>query len=253
MSEQEKRDGTTEEPASDEEAGGPVEPAAETAPQAEAGQPAGEQPEGEAAPVERERPARREREIAPAGPPTAIVVAKQIPGEPVVSRRRVLQIGFWTGIGAGLAGLGAAALDFAYPRGVTGFGGTVSVSAADVPPPGGKVQIPVGRFWLVNLTEEQGGPGLLALWWKCPHLGCTVPWRPTFVWPDPTTGAPKQGWFRCPCHGSTYTDAGIRVFGPAPRSLDTMALSVGSDGRVSVNTGSVTPGAPDNPDRAVRI
>ena len=148
-----------------------------------------------------------------------------VPGTPVVSRRRVLQIGFWASLGACVAGIGACGLDLIYPR-------TSPASAAPSPPAtspypaGQKTQIPEGRFWLVNLTAEQGGPGLLALWWKCPHLGCTVPWRPTFVWPDPTTGAPKQGWFRCPCHGSTYTDAGVRVFGPAPRSMDTMAITV---------------------------
>jgi cytochrome b6-f complex iron-sulfur subunit len=129
----------------------------------------------------------------------------------------------------------------------------VNVPAADVPERGQKFQVGAGRFWLVNLTEEQGGPGLLALWWKCPHLGCTVPWRPTFIWPDPTTGAAKQGWFRCPCHGSTYTDAGVRVFGPAPRSMDTMALQVQHDGSLTVDTGDITNGGPDNPTRAVRI
>lgn len=224
----------------------PEETAAETEPTAEAKAP-------EAAAPKAEAPAKKEKEPAVrGGPETAVVEPKMVPGTPVVSRRRVLQLGFWSGLGAVIAGAAAGGLDYIYPRGVSGFGGTVSVAPAAVPGPGQKVQIPVGRFWLVNLTEEQGGPGLLALWWKCPHLGCTVPWRPTFVWPDPTTGAPKQGWFRCPCHGSTYTDAGVRVFGPAPRSMDTMALSVGSDGRVSVDTGNATPGAPDNPERAVR-
>jgi cytochrome b6-f complex iron-sulfur subunit len=66
------------------------------------------------------------------------------------------------------------------------------------------------------------------------------------------TGAPKQGWFRCPCHGSTYTDSGVRVFGPAPRSMDTMDISV-SGGRLAVNTGSITPGGPDNANRAIRV
>ncbi len=200
------------------------------------------------------KPAKKEKEPAkPGGPATAVVKPRMVPGTAIVSRRRVLQIGFWSGMGALVAASAAGFVDFVYPRGVSGFGGTVSVGAAAVPAPGQKVQIPSGRFWLVNLTEEQGGPGLLALWWKCPHLGCTVPWKPNFTWPDPATGADKKGWFRCPCHGSTYTDAGIRVFGPAPRSLDTMDLTVGSDGRVSVNTGSTTPGAPDNPDRAVRL
>ncbi len=198
--------------------------------------------------------AKKEKPPAPpGGPATAVVKQKMVPGTAIVSRRRILQLGFWSGIGAALAGTAAAGLDFMYPRGVAGFGGTVSVSAEAVPLPGQKIQVPAGRFWLVNLTEEQGGPGLLALWWKCPHLGCTVPWKPNFDWPDPASGANKQGWFRCPCHGSTYTDAGVLVFGPAPRPLDTMALSVGSDGRVTVDTGNVTAGASDNPDRAVRI
>lgn len=196
---------------------------------------------------------RAAREIAPHGPSAAVVIAAQEPGTPIVSRRKVLQVGIFAGLGAAAAGLGACGLANLYPSTVTGFGGTVTVAAADVPPPGGKVQVASGRFWLVNLNAEQGGPGLLALWWKCPHLGCTVPWRPTFIWPDPLTGAPKQGWFRCPCHGSTYTDAGVRVFGPAPRSMDTMAISVDASGRVTINTGAVTPGSPENPDRALRI
>ncbi len=105
-------------------------------------------------------------------------------------------------------------------------------------PPGSKTPIAEGKFWLVNLTEEQGGPGFLALWWKCPHLGCTVPWRESFVFPDPATGQDKRGWFRCPCHGSTYNDAGVRVFGPAPRSMDHMDLTIDpSSKRISVNTG----------------
>lgn len=231
----------------------PEETQEEAAPEAEATDASAAEAKAPAAEA-KAAPAKKEKEPAkPGGPSTAVVQPKRVPGTPIVSRRSILALSFWAGVGAAAAAAATGGLDFIWPRGVSGFGGTVSVGPADVPPPGQKVQIPVGRFWLVNLTEEQGGPGLLALWWKCPHLGCTVPWRPTFVWPDPTTSAPKQGWFRCPCHGSTYTDAGVRVFGPAPRSMDTMDLSVGADGRVSVNTGATTPGAPNNPDRAVRI
>ncbi len=197
--------------------------------------------------------AKAARVIAPAGPSTAVILPRQVPGTPIVSRRRMLQIGFWASMGAAIAGAGACALDIIYPPLVTGFGGKVSVPASSVPAAGEKAQIGAGRFWLVNLTADQGGPGLLALWWRCPHLGCTVPWRPTFVWPDPTTGGPKPGWFRCPCHGSTYTDAGVRVFGPAPRSMDTMDLTVNGDGSLSVDTGKRTNGSPTNPDRAIRI
>ncbi len=201
--------------------------------------------------VQERRPARPGAGAAPAGPPTAVVVPQRVAGQPVVSRRRILQIGFWSSVGAAIAGAAACGVDLLYPRDVKGFGGTVSAGDVSQYPPGSKTKVQEGHFWLVNLTEEQGGPGLLALWWKCPHLGCTVPWRPEFIWPD-DTGAPKQGWFRCPCHGSTYTDAGIRVFGPAPRSMDTMALTI-ENGRISVDTGKRTNGAPDNPDRAIRV
>ena len=202
-----------------------------------------------AAPAKAEK---KPREIAPAGPSTAVVIPEHAPGTPIVSRRTVLQIGFWAGLGGVMAGIGACSLDLIYPASVAGFGGTVSVGEELIPKPGEKTVIGEGRFWLVNLTEEQGGPGLLALWWKCPHLGCTVPWKPGFIWPDPATGADKRGWFRCPCHGSTYTDAGIRTFGPAPRSMDTMAITV-DNGRITVDTGDVTPGDPENANRAVRL
>ena len=111
-----------------------------------------------------------------------------------------------------------------------------------------------GQFWMANLDPAEtrpggsgGGDGLLALWRKCPHLGCTVPWRQTFNYEG------DAGWYRCPCHGSTYTKAGVRVYGPAPRSMDTMAIEIDAAGNITVNTGAITPGGPDNPQRAVPI
>ena len=174
----------------------------------------------------------------------AAIAIERADSQPV-SRRGILRLTFWAGLGAGLAAIAGSTIDFLYPRGITGFGGVVNAGTVDQFPPGTKTQNPEGKFWLVNLTAEQGGPGFLALWWKCPHLGCTVPWRETFAFPDPATGADKRGWFRCPCHGSTYNDAGVRVFGPAPRSMDRMAITIDGD-RISVNTGSITKGTPDN-------
>jgi cytochrome b6-f complex iron-sulfur subunit len=169
-----------------------------------------------------------------------------------VSRRGVLRLAFWTGLGAGLLAIAASTVDFLYPRGITGFGGVVAAGSVDEYQPGTKTPKPEGRFWLVRLSEEEGA-GFLALWWKCPHLGCTVPWRENFNFVDPTTGAESRGWFRCPCHGSTYNDAGVRVFGPAPRSMDRMAVTIDPNtGRISVNTGSVTKGTPDNANFAVK-
>lgn len=250
MTEQEKPEDATEQEATPPAGEGEQPPATEGAEQTP---PAAEQPKA----AEKKEPEQREPRpgagAAPHGPETAVVTPPREPGQPLISRRNIMRAGFWGSLGIAVAGMGACGVDLLYPRGVTGFGGSVSVDAREVPPPGAKAKIQRGRFWLSNLTEEQGGPGILALWWKCPHLGCTVPWNENFLWPDAVTGAPKQGWFRCPCHGSTYTDAGVRVFGPAPRSMDTMDVTVRADGGLVVDTGSVTNGSPENPERAVRL
>jgi len=182
------------------------------------------------------------------------VIAIERPQTKEVSRRSLVQITFWSALGAGLLAIAGSTIDFLYPRGIAGFGGVVSPPGTiDTYPPGSKTPIAAGKFWLVNLSEEQGGPGFLALWWKCPHLGCTVPWRESFVFKDPGTGENTRGWFRCPCHGSTYTHAGVRVFGPAPRSMDHMEVTIDpTSGRISVNTGSITKGTPDNATFAVK-
>jgi cytochrome b6-f complex iron-sulfur subunit len=187
-------------------------------------------------------------------------VAKPVPQRQVVSRRVFVLGGFWTSLMLAFVGLVGSPLNFVWPRKIGGFGGPIPVSADRIPGEGADpVRVVEGRFWLVNIAAgttpngENTPGGLLALWQKCPHLGCTVPWRPTFSWPDPTTGQLKLGWFRCPCHGSTYTDAGVRVFGPAPRSMDTMAISVAGNGDLTVDTGKRINGSPDNPDRAIRI
>jgi len=182
----------------------------------------------------------------------AVIAIERVPTTQV-SRRSLIQITFWAGLGAGLLAIAGSIVDFLYPRGIIGFGGVVTAGTVDQFPPGTKTKVPAGHFWVVNLTAEQGGPGYLALWWKCPHLGCTVPWREDFSWPDPATGQNKLGWFRCPCHGSTYNDAGVRVYGPAPRSMDHMEITIDpSSGRMDVNTGAITKGSPDNPTFAVQ-
>ena len=144
---------------------------------------------------------------------------------------------------------GGLGLDFLWPKKIIGFGTAVNVGAVNVPKAGADpVRVVEGRFWLVNIpagTAESPG-GLLALYQKCPHLGCTVPWRPDFVF-----GGVK-GWFRCPCHGSTYTkEGGVLVAGPAPHSMDTMAITVNPNGDLTVETGQVKAGGQDNPFRAV--
>lgn len=187
------------------------------------------------------------------GATVPVAQAQRVPAD--ASRRRFILASFWTGLGVTLLGSVGVFLDFFYPRNVRGFGGPVPAgNIAEFPPGADPKHFLSGQFWVVNLDPAEtrpggsgGGSGLLALWHRCPHLGCTVPWRAGFSYEG------DQGWFRCPCHGSTYTKAGVRVFGPAPRSMDTMKIDIDAAGNLVVQTGQRTPGGPDNPTRAVPV
>jgi cytochrome b6-f complex iron-sulfur subunit len=195
--------------------------------------------------------------VSPAHGPLA--VASDSPARRRISRRRLLAASFWTGIVAMSAGVLTTVANMVWPRRVSPFGGPVGVLPGEIPRPGDPPRRNFdGHFLLVNLEPDEGriagndtpAPGgLLALWWKCPHLGCTVPWNGSFRLPQDPLG--RVGWFRCPCHMSTYTRARVRVFGPATRSMDTMAISVTADGSLIVDSGAITPGDTDNPSRAV--
>ncbi|MEZ4862509.1 MAG: Rieske 2Fe-2S domain-containing protein [Caldilineaceae bacterium] len=77
------------------------------------------------------------------------------------------------------------------------------------------------RFYLVRLPE-----GFLAMYRKCPHLGCVVPWDEA------------AGNFNCPCHSSLFTTQGEVISGPAPRPLDLFPVVIRGD-EVFVNTGRI--------------
>jgi cytochrome b6-f complex iron-sulfur subunit len=168
----------------------------------------------------------------------------------VVNRRAFVLTGFWGSIAAVAAAIvGGWGIDFLRPKKLSGFGTPVDVKASKVPAPGAEpVHVAEGRFWLVNVApgESESPGGLLAFYQKCPHLGCSVPWRPEFDFGG------QKGWFRCPCHGSTFTrERGILVAGPSSRNMDTMAITVKPNGDITVQTSQVTQGAQDNPSRAV--
>ena len=69
--------------------------------------------------------------------------------------------------------------------------------------------------------------GLVAVYQRCVHLGCRVPWCNT-----------SQG-FECPCHGSKYNMVGEYYAGPAPRNLDRFIVNVNSSGKFIIDTGSI--------------
>lgn len=176
-----------------------------------------------------------------------------------VARRSFLRVSAFAAITLGIGGMLSGFLAFFNLRSPTGFGRPVTVPSNRIPAPGSApVRISEGKFYIVNLQGSQGDVleaggtgGLVALYWKCPHLGCTIPWKGDF------SGARVSfpgvdGWFRCPCHGSTYSQAGVRVFGPAPRSMDTFLVEINEDSSITVNTRAITLGGdPANPLRAI--
>ncbi len=90
-----------------------------------------------------------------------------------------------------------------------------------------------------SFVKDSDGSLWLALYQRCVHLGCTVPFRDDCV------------SFKCPCHGSHYNVDGEYLDGPAPRSLDRFAMSF-SGGSVVVSTGTLNNSVP-HPDNTTRI
>jgi cytochrome b6-f complex iron-sulfur subunit len=137
-----------------------------------------------------------------------------------VNRREMLKI-IWAGLGA-VALLEIAGISVAYtqPRLAEGeFGGVITVGALEDFPPGSVTHVPDGRFYLSRLKDG----GLMAVYQRCTHLGCNVPWDQT------------QEKFVCPCHNSKFTTEGVVLNPPAPRPLDLFNVIV-EDGMIKVDT-----------------
>ena len=142
------------------------------------------------------------------------------------ARRTFLEKG-WKAL-VGLLGLEAAwtTWDFLRPRVSKGFGAPISVGSASGVSEGGVEYFSNGRFYIAKVDGE-----LRALYQKCPHLGCRVPY------------CESSGRFECPCHGSVFNRKGEYIKGPAPRGMDSFPLKE-EEGEVIVDTGRVVPGPP---------
>jgi cytochrome b6-f complex iron-sulfur subunit len=86
-----------------------------------------------------------------------------------------------------------------------------------------------------DVDEELPFPerSVMALWRKCPHLGCQVPQL-----------CESSFWFECLCHGSKYSILGEKRDGPAPRGMDHFPISVGDGGAYVINTAEIVSGPP---------
>lgn len=146
-----------------------------------------------------------------------------------IPRRRFIRYAVFTVLGAFLAEGAIAMARMLFPTAVKGFGTKIAAgSVSDI-----KAQLasqkyvrnPEGRFYLLPVIPN----GAIACYWRCVHLGCTVP--P----PNPVL----EGNIQCPRHGSLYNGMnGGLIHGPATRSLDYFPMSV-DKGTVVVNTGKI--------------
>ena len=183
---------------------------------------------------------------------TSAPPAPWVPPDPEivgVTRRQFFNRSIVTLMSVSLGGFGAACLAFMWPQLSGGFGSKITAGKIDAIL--GEIRdtrkpkyVSEGRFYLapypadalekakkVYSPSELPGmeAGVVALYQKCVHLGCRVPFCDT------------AQWFECGCHGSKYNRVGEKKGGPAPRGLDRFPVEV-NNGVVSVNTGQIIVG-----------
>lgn len=201
--------------------------------------------------VERAAALERTGTLVEAKPAPPAVRAPLEPDAYGVTRRQFFNRGITALFALGLTGFSAQTIAFLWPSLSGGFGSKIKAGKlsdilreiADTKEP---FYVPEGRFYVNPFPsdgvskaanhysgEVLGGmeQGVVALYQKCVHLGCRVPWCKT------------SQWFECPCHGSQYNRVGEYKAGPAPRGLDRFGVSV-DGGVVVVDTKEVIQGPP---------
>ena len=161
------------------------------------------------------------------------------------------------GAGVGLLSLEFAggSLAFLWPNLTEGLGarlriGTVADILAATPgfADGYPHQVASASSFLINVPAARALAGgepphgtapsaadLIALWRKCPHLGCMVP-----------ALCDERKRFECRCHGSTYNILGEKLErGPAARGMDRFAVEMDPDGTIVIDTREILRGAPE--------
>jgi cytochrome b6-f complex iron-sulfur subunit len=154
---------------------------------------------------------------------------------------------------ASLGGFGASLIAFLWTSSSGGFGSKITIGnltdvITQIRANKGFLYMPQARAWITEYPKESLSKGkaayghqatvysgleggIIALYQKCPHLGCRVP------------ECGSSQWFECPCHGSQFNRVGEKKGGPAPRGMDRFGVSV-ANGVVVVDTGTVFGGPP---------
>lgn len=152
-----------------------------------------------------------------------------------LSRRIFLRMLMWGSAGLFALQAGVASFAMFWPRKVSGFGSKIKAGKVEDFPVGTVTRIREGKVYISRVPE-----GLIALYWKCTHLGCTVPW------------VEAEDQFHCPCHGSLFNRVGKNTGGPAPRPMDTMKVTI-ENGLVTVDTGVITSRSDFDPTQLTQV
>lgn len=169
-----------------------------------------------------------------------------------VSRRQFLNRSIVAFFAFGLSVFGVQVIAFLWPQPKGGFGSKINIGKIEdikqkITAGSGFYYVAEGRMWVTAypagaidkakaiyqspVLKGMQDAGIVALYQKCPHLGCRVP------------SCVSSQWFECPCHGSQYNLAGEKKGGPAPRGMDRFGVEV-AGGSVTVDTGTVFQGPP---------
>ncbi|MCL5960481.1 MAG: ubiquinol-cytochrome c reductase iron-sulfur subunit [Chloroflexi bacterium] len=115
------------------------------------------------------------------------------------------------------------------------FGGQFAAGKVEDFPVDSITHVKAGKFYISHLEE-----GFLAIYQKCTHLGCTVPW------------VAAEDRFNCPCHQSIFNKKGEVLSGPAPRALDLFPIKIVNGGLI-VDTGTATERQAFNPSQVTKV
>ena len=200
------------------------------------------------------------REVEAAARSTEVVKAPSVEVAPFVApdeealgvtRRMFFNRTIFTLMAASIGAFGASLVGYLWYGASGGFGSKISAGKLDdiiqsIRTNKGFFYMAEARAWITEYPKDALGKGkaiygnqsavfsgmeagIIALYQKCPHLGCRVP------------ECKSSQWFECPCHGSQYNRVGEKKGGPAPRGMDRFGVSI-SNGVLTIDTGSVFAG-----------
>lgn len=165
-----------------------------------------------------------------------------------ITRRQFLGRAWWAAGGLLIIEATGGLTASLWPRLKAGsFGTRVSIATVEevnAMPIGTMAYFTEQRFYLSRVES-----GFLALYRKCTHVGCVLPWRAD----DPSEdGLAAKGRFNCPCHGGIFDRYGVVHAGPPPRPMDIFPISI-EGGEVVVDTGTIIERSDFNESQVTKI